>query len=246
MPAADPFASLKGKVVLVTGATGNLGRVVVKRLLEAGAVVAAVYRDETKFRDLLAFAAGAPGSPDGFRADVTVEASVREMVEAVLGRHGRVDALLNLAGGYKGGADISGTAEEDWDFLMQMNLKSAFLTSRAVLPAMLKANSGRIVCVAARPAVDKKSRAKSGAYAVSKAGVLVLTETMAEETRKSGLTVNCILPGTIDSAENRAAIPGADFSKWVKPEEIAAVILFLISDGAAVTSGAAIPVYGKS
>jgi NAD(P)-dependent dehydrogenase (short-subunit alcohol dehydrogenase family) len=246
MPPADPLASLDGRVVLVTGATGNLGRVVVKRLLEAGAAVAAVYRDETKFRELRAFVGGAPGSLDGFKADVTEEASVRDMVGAVLGRHGRIDSLLNLAGAYRGGAELAATSEDDWDFLMRTNLKSAFLTSRAVLPAMLKANSGRIVCVAARPAVEKKSRAKSGAYAVSKAGVVVLTETMAEETRKSGLTVNCVLPGTIDSAENRAAMPGADFSKWARPEEVAAVILFLISDGSAVTSGAAIPVYGKS
>jgi len=246
MTADNPFASLSGKVVLVTGATGNLGRVVVRRLLETGAVVAAVYRDEAKFLDLQAFVGGAQGSLGGFKADVTLEPSVRDMVGAVLSRHGRVDALLNLVGAYRGGADISTTAEDDWDFLMRTNLKSAFLSSRAVLPAMMKASSGSIVCVAARPAVEKKGRAKSGAYAISKAGVVVLTEALADETRNFGLTVNCILPGTIDSPENRAAIAGGDFSKWVKPEEIATVILFLISDESSVTSGAAIPVYGKS
>jgi len=246
MPAAYSFASLSGKIVLVTGATGNLGRVVVQRLLETGAVVAAVYRDETKFRDLQALVGGTQDALVGFKADVTLESSVRDMVGAVLSRHGRVDALLNLAGAYRGGADISATAEDDWDYLLRTNLKSAFLCSRAVLPAMMKANSGRIVCVAARQAVEKKARAKSGAYAVSKAGVVVLTETMAEETRKFGLTINCILPGTIDSPENRTAIAGADFSKWVKPEEIATVILFLISEASSVTSGAAIPVYGRS
>ena len=246
MPAPNPFASLNGKVVLVTGATGNLGRVVVKRLLETGAVVAAVYRDEARFQDLVVFVGGANDSLGGFKADVTLETSVRDMVGAVLIRYGRIDALLNLAGDYRGGADISTTAEDDWDYLIRTNLKSAFLCSRAVLPAMMKANSGRIVCVAARPAVEKKGRAKSGAYAVSKAGVVVLTETMAEETGKFGLTVNCILPGTIDTPENRTAIPGGDFAKWAKPEEIATVLLFLISDGSSVTSGAAIPVFGKS
>ena len=246
MQATNPFESLNGKIVLVTGATGGLGRVVVKRLLETGAVVAAAYRDEVKFRELLVFVGGAQDSLSGFSADVTLESSVRDMVGAIIGRHGRVDVLLNLVGEYRGGADISTTEEEDWDSLMRTNLKSAFLCSRAVLPAMMKANSGRIVNVAARPAVEKKGRAKSGAYAVSKAGVVVLTEAIAEETRKFGITANCIVPGTIDTPTNRKDIAGADFSRWAKPEEIATVLLALISDGASVVSGAAIPVYGKS
>jgi NAD(P)-dependent dehydrogenase (short-subunit alcohol dehydrogenase family) len=238
--------SLKGKTVVVTGATGGLGRVVVKRLIGSGAVVAAVYRDDARFRRLLDFVGGAEGAPAGFKADVTSAAEVRTMAEGVLARFGRVDALLNLAGAFRGGADIAGTAEDDWDFLMRTNLKSAFLCSRAVLPAMAKAGSGRIVCVAARPAVEKKGRAKAGAYAVSKAGVVLLTETIAEEFRRSGIAANCIVPGTIDSPENRAAIPDADFSKWADPADIAAVIVFLVSDASAVTSGAVIPVYGKS
>ena len=163
------YGSLTGKIVLVTGATGGLGRIVVKRLLEAGAVVAAVHRDEARFRELLdAVRGGAGDSLTGSKADVTSDAEVREMVEGILGRHGRIDALLNLVGAYRGGADIAATGEDDWNFLMQTNLKSAFLCSRAVLPAMTKAGAGRIVCVAARPAVENKGRAKSGAYAVSK------------------------------------------------------------------------------
>ncbi len=234
------------KIVLVTGATGGLGRVVVRRFLEAGDTVAAVYRDEAKFRELEAAAGAGRGALQGFRADVASETGVREMVEAVLGRFGRIDALLNLVGGYRGGADISGTREEDWDFLMLTNLKSAFLCSKAVLPAMMKAESGRIVCVAARPAVEKKGRAKAGAYAVAKAGVVTLTEILAEEGRKFNITANCILPGAIDSPENRIQLPTADFSKWTRPEEIASVLAFLVSDAAAIVSGAAIPVYGKS
>ena len=238
--------SLEGKIVLVTGATGSLGRTVVKRLLGSGAVVAAAYRDEAKFRDLVAFIGGEKESLVGFKADVTSEAEVREMVDGVGRRYGRVDALLNLAGAYRGGTDIAETAEEDWDFLMMTNLKSAFLCSRAVLPAMMKAGSGRIVNVAARPAVEKKGRARSGAYAVSKAGVVVLTDVIAEETRKSGITVNGIAPGTIDTPKNRAQIAGGDASKWVDPEDIAEVLLFLVSDASSVMSGAVIPVYGKS
>jgi NAD(P)-dependent dehydrogenase (short-subunit alcohol dehydrogenase family) len=239
-------ASLRGKVVIVTGATGGLGRVVVRQLLEAGAEVAAVYRNSDRFKQLLGEAGLGREALEGFKADVTVEADVRGLVEAVLSRYGRIDALLNLAGAYRGGAEIAATGEGDWDFLMQTNLKSAFLCSRAVLPVMMRANSGRILCVAARPAVETKGRAKSGAYAVSKAGVVVLTETIAEEIRKFRITANCVLPGTIDTPANRNSMPTADFSKWVKPDDIAAVILFLISDEASVISGAAVPVYGMS
>ena len=238
--------SLGGKVVLVTGATGGLGRVVVKRLLGSGAVVAAVYRDEARFQDLLAAAGGARDALSGLKADVTSEAEVREMVEEVVRRHGRVDALLNLVGTYRGGADVAGISEDDWDFLMQTNLKSAFLCSRAVLPVMVKAGAGRIVNVAARPAVENKGRIKSGAYAVSKAGVVVLTATIAEEFRKSGISANCIVPGSIDTPENRAAMPGADHSKWADAGDIAEVLVFLVSGASSVTSGAAIPVYGTS
>ncbi|OGD15170.1 MAG: hypothetical protein A2W20_08595 [Candidatus Aminicenantes bacterium RBG_16_66_30] len=238
--------SLKGKTVLVTGATGGLGQAVVKRFIGSGAVVAAVYRDDAGFRRLLDFVGEAEGSLSGFKADVTSEPEVRTMVDGVLARYGRVDALLNLVGAFRGGPDIAGTAEDDWDFLMRTNLKSAFLCSRAVLPAMMKAGSGRIINVAARPAVEKKGRAKAGAYAVSKAGVVLLTETIAEEFRRSGITAHCIAPGTIDTPENRAAIPDADFSKWTDAADIAEVLLFLVSDASAVTSGAVIPVYGKS
>ncbi len=240
------FESIRGRIVVVTGATGALGRVVVKRLLEAGASVAAVHRSEERFRDLSVFAAGPPEALAGFKADVTSETDVRNMVDQVVRRYGRVDALLNLVGGYRGGADIASTGEDDWDFLMRTNLKSAFLCSRAVLPLMMKAGSGRIVSVAARPGVENKGRAKSGAYAVSKAGVVVLTETIAEETKKSGITANCIVPGTIDTPRNRADIAGADVSKWADPGEIAEVLLFLVSEASSVVSGAAIPVYGKS
>jgi NAD(P)-dependent dehydrogenase (short-subunit alcohol dehydrogenase family) len=234
------------KIVLVTGATGGLGRVVVRRLLASGADVAAVYRDEARFRDLVNLTGGESGSLSGFRADVTSEPEVREMVEAVVRRYGRVDALLNLTGTYRGGKDIAETDEADWDFLMRTNLKSAFLCSRAVLPVMAKAGTGRIVNVAARPAVEKKGRARSGAYAVSKAGVVVLTDVIAEEGRRSGVTAQCIVPGTIDTPDNRAGMPDGDFSKWTDPADIAEVVLFLISDASSITSGAVIPVYGKS
>jgi NAD(P)-dependent dehydrogenase (short-subunit alcohol dehydrogenase family) len=244
MSGDDP--SLKNKVAIVTGATGSLGRVVVKSLLERAAAVVAPYRDEKRFLELADFVGSLKDGLTGIVADVTLEPSVQELAEETLRRHGRIDILLNIAGGYRGGAEILATPETDWDFLMDLNLKSAFLCSKAVLPSMVKQNFGRIVNVSARPGVENKGRVKSGAYAVSKAGVAVLTETIAEEFKKLNITANGIVPGTIDTPGNRLAFPSADFSKWVKPEQIAAVVLFLISDAAGITSGALIPVYGKS
>jgi len=241
-----PAGPLEGQVVLVTGATGGLGRSVVKRLLDSGASVAAAYRDEARYRDLVELVGEAKNALSGFKADVTSEEDVQGLVEAVVRRHGRIDAILNLVGAYRGGSEIAATAVDDWDFLIRTNLRSAFLCCRAVLPVMAKAGRGRIVSVAARPAVESRGRAKSGAYAVSKAGVIVLTQAIAEETRRSGITATCIVPATIDTPRNRAEITGGDPSKWAPPDDVAAVIVFLISDAAAVTSGAVIPVYGKS
>jgi NAD(P)-dependent dehydrogenase (short-subunit alcohol dehydrogenase family) len=246
MPEPGNDSSLRKNVAIVTGATGALGRAVVRKLLEKGAVVVAVYRDEKKYRDLAASVGGDKAALTGIAGDVMAEERVRMIVEEVIRRHRRIDILVNLVGAYKGGEDIAATPEADWDFLMGINLKAAFLCAKAVLPSMIKANYGRIINVAARPAVEKRGRAKSGAYAVSKAGVVILTETIAEEVKKFNITANCVMPSIIDTAENRRSFPSADFSKWVKPEEIALVLLFLVSEDAAVISGATIPVYGKA
>lgn len=238
--------SLKNRVALVTGATGNLGTAVVRRLLAQGVRVVVAFRDERKFKGLSDSLGGLISALTGIKADVTDEKSVQNLVGEAIRTEGRIDILLNLAGGYKGGTDIAQTSEDDWNFLMNLNLKSGFICAKTVLPHMMKENYGRIVSVAARPAVEKRGRAKSGAYAVSKAGVVVLTETIAEETKKFNITANCILPSTIDTPENRRGFPTADFTKWVRPENVAAVILFLVSEEASITSGAAIPVYGKA
>jgi NAD(P)-dependent dehydrogenase (short-subunit alcohol dehydrogenase family) len=128
--------------------------------------------------------------------------------------------------------------------MMNINLKSTFLCSKAVLPQMIKQNYGKIINISSRPAL--KGSAGVGAYAASKAGVLNLTETIAEEVKDYDINVNAILPSTIDTPANRKAMPDADFSKWVKPEEIARVIIFLSSDESKPISGAGIPVYGKA
>jgi len=238
--------SLKGKVAIVTGATGALGSVAAKALVEQGARVISTYRSEEKQRELVKFVGDAGTLLTGVQVDVTDESRVQALVQDVLEKHGRVDILLNIVGAYRGGADVAGTKASDWDFMMNTNLKSAFLCCKAVLPHMMKQNYGKIVSVAARTAVEKRFRGKSCAYAVSKMGVIVLTETIAEEVKKYDINVNCVMPSTIDTPDNQRNLAGADFSKWVKPEEIVKVMLFLASDDSRVVNGASVPVYGKA
>lgn len=236
----------QNKVALVTGATGALGMVVTRRLLGNGARVAATYRTDSGRNDLEQFVGALKGNLTQIVADVTDERSVQELVKTVIGKFGRIDFLLNIVGGYAGGNDLAETDLSQWDLMMNVNLKSAFLCAKAVLPHMIKQNYGRIVNVSSRTAVEKSRRVKSGAYAISKAGVMVLTETLAEEVKNHDINVNCVMPSTIDTANNRRNMPKADFSKWVDPNEIAEVMLFLLSDASKATSGACIPVYGKA
>lgn len=238
--------SLSNKVAVITGATGALGRVVVKAFLNHGMRVVSTYRREEKQNELIDFLGEASGALISVKTDVTNEADVQALFQKVVEDYGRVDILLNIVGAYKGGTEIADTKEEDWDSMMSINLKSAFLCSKAALPHMMRQNYGRIINVASRTALEKRYRGKSGAYAVSKAGVVVLTETIAEETKKHDINVNCILPSTIDTPDNRRNLPEADFSKWVKPEQIAKVLLFLVSEDSSTISGASIPVYGKA
>ena len=180
------------------------------------------------------------------QADVTDQSSVQDLFQKVVTQCGRVDILLNIVGAFRAGNDISNMKESDWDFMMNVNLRSAFMCSKAALQHMIKQNYGRIVSISSRTAVEKRFRNKSGAYAISKMGIIVLTETIAEECRKYEVNANCIIPSTIDTPDNRRSMPDADFSKWVKPEEVAKVILFLVSEESKAISGASIPVYGKA
>lgn len=237
---------LNDRVVIVTGSTGALGRVVAKRLMEEGARVAAVYRTRERFEELQRLVGGAPSNLSGFEADVTDSSDVTKLVDEVLKRYGRVDALLNIAGAYEGGRSLAETEVGQWDRLMDVNLKSAFLCSKAVLPRMMEQDYGRIVSVSAKTATQRGRRANSGAYAVSKAGIITLTEALAEEVSRYDINVNCVMPSTIDTPANREMFPKTDHSKWVDPVEIAEVIIFLASEKAKPISGAAVPVYGKA
>lgn len=233
-------------MALVTGATGTLGKIVTRKLLENRAIVAATYRTESRRNDLEQFVGALKSNLTEIRADVTDEPSVEKLAKTIIDKFGRIDFLLNIVGAYAGGPDIADTDLNQWDLMMNVNLKSAFLCAKAVLPHMMKQNYGRIVNVSSRTAVEKSRRAKSGAYAISKSGVIALTETLAEELRNHDINVNCVMPSTIDTPDNRRNFPKADFSKWVDPNEVANVMLFLLSDVSKVTSGACIPVYGKA
>ena len=147
-------------------------------------------------------------------------------------------------GGYAGGRLVQETDDATWRRMLDLNLNSTFYLARAAMPRLIESQSGRIIAVSSRAAVDAPAR--SSAYTVSKAGVLALIRTIAAEGKAHGVTANAVLPGTIDTEANRAAMPGADFSKWVKPESIANLLLWLASEASGDVSGALIPIYGRS
>jgi NAD(P)-dependent dehydrogenase (short-subunit alcohol dehydrogenase family) len=160
--------------------------------------------------------------------------SVRRLVEDAMARHRRVDALVNAVGGFAGG-DLLATDERAWDAMLTLNLRSAYLCCRAALPGMLATRRGRIVNVASRSVVPPAGGFI--AYTVAKAGVIALTQALAHEVRGRGVTVNAVLPSTMDTEANRRAMPSADRSGWVAPESVARAIMFLVSDGAADVTG---------
>ena len=233
-----------GKLALVSGGTGGLGRAVSLAFLAEGASVAVPYFDELEFADLKAAAAENVARLEGQSVDVTDETATHALVDGLLAKHGRLDVLVNTVGGYAGGLKLWEMDAKVFARMLQLNLRSGFALSRAVVPAMLKQGHGAIVNVAAKAAVDHAAGAS--AYAASKAAAVAMMDSLAADLKGTGVRVNSILPSIIDTKANRAAMPDADFSKWPKPEEIARVILFLCSDDATVVHGAALPVYGNS
>jgi NAD(P)-dependent dehydrogenase (short-subunit alcohol dehydrogenase family) len=233
------------KIILVTGGTGGLGREVTIAFLEAGATVIVTYRAADEFAAVVS-AAQRIGAmpPSGFLVDVTDAAAVEKLVADIVAKHGRLDSLVNTVGAYAGGTNLWEADPKTYDLMLQLNLKAGFVLARAIVPQMIRQNRGWIVNIASKAAYD---HAAGGAlYAASKAGALALFDSLAAEVKTHNINVNSVLPSIIDTAANRKAIPGADFSKWPKPEEIARVILFLCSEEARVIHGAAVPVYGKT
>jgi NAD(P)-dependent dehydrogenase (short-subunit alcohol dehydrogenase family) len=234
--------SLTGTVTMITGGTGQVGRVVVRRFAEAGAQVVVPYRTLAKWEELQAELGPLASQVDGLQADLVDEAAAQRVVARALERHGRIDHLLCLAGGFAGGRFLEAGVDL-WDQLLALNLRPTLLALRAVLPHFLERGSGRAVTVGARQALEPSAGAS--AYAASKAAVIALTQSLARELRGTGVTINCIVPSTIDTEANRRMMPKADPAKWVKPEDVAALLLFLCSPQAEAINGAVIPIYGK-
>jgi NAD(P)-dependent dehydrogenase (short-subunit alcohol dehydrogenase family) len=234
---------LSDKVVIVTGSVGNLGLATARACQEAGARTVLVDRSNDRLRENYPDLVDSPNQLFAGGVDLMNPESLGRMVQSTCERFGRVDALVNTVGGYRGGQPVHEMDLADWDFLFGVNLRTTLLCCRAVIPQMLQQQHGKIVNVASRDGL--MGTAGYSAYSASKSAVLRLTESMAAELKQSNINVNCILPGTIDTPQNRKAVPNGDFSKWVGPEAIADVILFLISDAARAINGAAVPVYGK-
>lgn len=233
-----------GKVALVAGGTGGLGRAVSLAFLDEGAKVAVTYRKPEDLESLRKDAGGNKTALQGYRVDVTDETAVGELIERIAAQYGRLDVLVNAVGGYAGGTKLWELDTKVFEQMLALNLRSGYALGRAAARAMLKQGSGAIVNVAAKAAVDHGAGA--AAYAASKAAAVALMDSLAADLKGTGVRVNSVLPSIIDTEVNRKAMPKADFAKWPKPEEIARVILFLCSDQAKVIQGAAVPVYGDS
>ena len=229
------------RTIMVTGAAGNLGRAVAAAFTERGGNVALV----AAHREQLQRVFGAENERLLFLpANLLKQDETERAVKTALERFGRIDVLCNIAGGFRMGDPVHETSDETWDFLFDVNMRTLLHALRAVVPRMLEHDGGKIINVGAFAA--QKGVAKMGAYCAAKSAVIRLTEAMAAELREKNINVNCVLPTIIDTPENRAAMPGADPSRWVAAEDLAHAIVFLASDDAHAIHGAAIPVSGLS
>ena len=228
---------MKDKIVLVTGANGGLGTFVTRAFLEAGATVigTAPRIEQSSF---------AHSSFTAMAAEITSLQSAKALMERISERFGRLNILAHTVGAFAGGASLAETDDATFQKMLDLNLLVTFHVLRAMLPLMRKSRNGCIVGIGSRAALEPG--AQVGAYSASKAAMVSLIRTVAEENKDVGMTANVILPGTIDTPANRKAMPNADFTKWVQPARIAALITFLAGDEGKDINGAVIPVYGVS
>jgi NAD(P)-dependent dehydrogenase (short-subunit alcohol dehydrogenase family) len=226
---------LDNKVAVITGANGGLGVAVTRAFLDSGARVAGVAKNiqDSDF--------GHP-SFSAFPGDLSTGDAARAVCSAVRAKFGRIDALVHLVGAFKGGQPVAETGDDVLRAMLDANLMAAFYMIRAVLPDMLAQGAGRILAIGSRAAVEPSPMV--GAYSASKAALVSLVRTVALENKDRGITANIVLPGTMDTPANRTAMPKADPSKWVRPAQVAAMLVHLASDDASEISGAAIPILG--
>ncbi len=221
------------RTVLITGASGALGRVVAERFRARGDALALL--DQVEFEQSAEYIG---------TCDLRDRDACKTEVGKILERLGRVDVLLNVAGGFEMGEPVYSTRRETWQFMFDVNLWTMLHMLEAVVPVMREQKEGKIVNMGARAAL--RGSALMGAYAASKSAVMRLTESLADELKEEGINVNCILPSIIDTPRNRADMPDADYARWVPPERIADVMEFLASPAAEAMHGAAVPVDGRA
>ena len=231
-----------GRTAIVTGGKGALGSEVVRSFLGAGANVAIPVRPGSILEDAKADSRQGSGRVVERACDVTAERDVAGFVSAIRKEFGGPDILVHAAGGYDGGKRVDETSSDMWDRMLSLNLRSAFLFAKEVLPSMRAKGDGRLVFVSAATAL--RPAARSGAYAVSKRGILTLMEVLAEELKGTGVTANAVAPSVIDTPANRLSMPDADWKRWIRPEDMASIILYLCSPAAREINGATLPLKG--
>ena len=236
----EATARLQGQMVIVAGGTGALGSAVARAFIQEGANVAVTYRTPREFEDLQSSVAADRARLQGHQVDVTSEAEMSRLAAAIDAEFHRLDVLVNAAGAYAGGPKLWEIESGVLERMLDVNLRSAFVTSRSVLPILLRQGRGCIVNVAAKAAVDQPGGA--GAYVASKAAALAMMHSLAMDLKGTAIRVNSVLPSIIDTAANRRDMPRANFATWTKPEDIARVILFLCTEDARALNGTAIPV----
>lgn len=224
--------------VLITGAAGNLGRAVAAAFAGAGASLILFDRDVSRLAEF-------ETAGHLVRAvDLLDEPALNEAVEAALQRFGQIRVVCNLTGGFAIGTPVHETPARDWERLLDLNVRTLLNVSRATAGAMIRGGGGRIVNVGAQSA--SRGLGMMAGYCATKDMVARITESMSAELRDANINVNAVLPSIIDTPENRAAMPDADFSRWVTPQALADVILFLASDAARAVHGALVPVTNRA
>ena len=238
------MGKLSGKIAVVTGGTGGLGKTVVLELLKEEATVIATHREAKASLDFIRETKKFFPKLDHRNVDVTSENSVKNFYTEILDRYPKLDVLCNLAGGVSHKKFIEEVSFDEWNAMMNLNLYSCFLMMRESLREMKKNEWGRIINITAMPAVTPE--AKRGGYGIAKAGVITLTKTAAEEVKGFGdITVNAIAPSIILTEENKSWGTEEDFKKWVTPEQIAEMIIYLCTNSGAAINGQIIQMYGK-
>ncbi len=225
------------RVVLITGAKGGLGLFVTQRFVATGATVVGASRSIAQEDFPVTNFAALP-------VDFTRAAAVHGAINSVIDRYGRLDVLVHVVGGFAGGMSVAETDDATWEEMRDLNLTSAFYVLRAAIPHLRKSGAGRIVAIGSLTATEP--HAGLGAYVAFKSALASLVRTVALENKDAGLTANVVLPGTMDTPANRKAMPGADFSKWLKPADVADLVLWLADERAGHITGTVIPIDGAN